>query len=249
MRVLPVGRHLDDLLPLLGQFPCKIVEDSPDLVLCHGGDGTLLGAERDYPGIPKFPLRDRRNNPKCPRHNEQTLLADFFAGRLAPGRLVKLRGQIAGRPPLLAINDLVLTRPLNSAAIRFRVLVNGRPLQPLLVADSVIVATPFGSTGYFLSITRGSFQAGLGLAYNNAMEGQAFNVVAADSRLEIQLLRGPAVLGADNNPSFQPLENGESVTIAAEDVATTAYGLEAFRCHECYLLRRNGLNPHMPSNE
>ena len=60
IRVAVVGRNLDDLLPMLKMFPCKIVEEAPDLVISHGGDGALLGAERQFPGVPKCPLRDHR---------------------------------------------------------------------------------------------------------------------------------------------------------------------------------------------
>lgn len=244
LRVLPVGRNLDDLLPLLAEFPCTIVDNSPDVIISHGGDGTLLGAERSYPGVPKFPLRDRKNNPKCPRHSEKQMLTDFFAGRLVAGHLVKLRAETAGREPLQGINDIVISRDMDTSAIRFRVMADGQILQPRVISDSVIISTPFGSTGYFLSITRGSFRTGIGLAYNNPMDGESFNIVPHDCRLEIELLRGPALLGADNNPNFQRLENGECVVISAEDASTPVYGLEAFRCHDCYLLRRNGI----PSN-
>ena len=51
-RVKIVGRNLDDLRPLLKMFPVKLVETEPDLVISYGGDGSLLGAERDFPGVP-----------------------------------------------------------------------------------------------------------------------------------------------------------------------------------------------------
>ena len=64
MRVLVTGRYVDDVkTPLSELAGVELVEDSPDLVLTHGGDGALLGAERDFPGVPKLPLRDARTAP------------------------------------------------------------------------------------------------------------------------------------------------------------------------------------------
>ncbi|MFA6724146.1 MAG: hypothetical protein WCS95_05695, partial [Lentisphaeria bacterium] len=57
LRVLLYGRNLEDLRPLLQGFPLDIVQEDPELVITHGGDGSLLGAERLYPGIPKCPIR------------------------------------------------------------------------------------------------------------------------------------------------------------------------------------------------
>ena len=91
LRVAVEGRNLEDLLPLLEQFPCTIVTEAPELVITHGGDGSLLGAERKYPGIPKCPIRDRKRNPKCPRHDEMTTLKHLFEGKLNVSHLTKLQ--------------------------------------------------------------------------------------------------------------------------------------------------------------
>ena len=89
-RVKIVGRNLDDLLPLLRMFPVELVENEPDLVISYGGDGSLLGAERDFPGVPKCPIRDMRQNPKCPRHSDMTTLEKLFNGELTETQIVKM---------------------------------------------------------------------------------------------------------------------------------------------------------------
>ena len=161
LRVAVEGRNLEDLLPLLEQFPCTIVTEAPELVITHGGDGSLLGAERKYPGIPKCPIRDRKRNPKCPRHDEMTTLRHLFDGTLKVSHLTKLQVTTQAGESLTAINDIMLDRVNPTAAIRYRIWVNGELMRPRVVADSLLFSTPFGSTGYFLSITRGTFSTGL----------------------------------------------------------------------------------------
>ena len=240
LRVLVRGRNLEDLLPLLRRFAVELVDDNPDLVITHGGDGSLLGAERDYPGVPKCPLRDRRQNPKCSQHSELSTLEKLFAGQLQRSNLEKLVAVTACGEELCGINDLVLGRELLSSAIRYRIIVDGELFRPQVVSDSLVIATPFGSTGYFQSITRGNFRTGIGLAFNNAMDGSGFSVLSSFVRLEVQVLRGPAVLVADNDPKILRLQDGETLLVRLADRKTAVYGLDVFRCLDCYQLRRNG---------
>lgn len=241
LRVVIVGRNLDDLRPLLRQFPVQIVDEAPDLVISYGGDGSLLGAERDFPGVPKCPLRDARQNPKCPLHSEQQVLEALFSGQLRKTQLVKLRAELENGTVLDGINDIVIAHDLIFSAIRYRIWLNGELFKGQVVADSLVVATPFGSTGYFQSITRGNFQTGLGLAFCNALDLSGFTVVPAGTCLTVELLRGPAEIVADNNPAIHSLETGARITICAQEESTPAYGVDIFRCQDCFNLRRNGL--------
>ncbi len=240
LRVLVYGRNLEDLLPLLKQFPVELVQENPDLVISHGGDGSLLGAERLYPGIPKCPIRDRKQNPKCPQHSEIDILKKLFKGELEQHRLGKLRAKIVGGSVLEGMNDLVLSRELVACAIRYRVWINGQLLRSQVVSDSLVIATPFGSTGYFQSITHGNFQSGIGLAFNNAMDGANFTVLPAQTKITVQILRGPALLVADNNPDMLTLKDNDSIQVRLSKPETLVHGIEVFRCHECYQRRRNG---------
>jgi len=241
LRVLVYGRNLDDLLPLLKQFPVKLVQNKPDLVLSHGGDGSLLGAERLYPGIPKCPIRDRKQNPKCPLHSELDTLKSLFSGKLDQSCLEKVQAHIGDALLLDGLNDLVLSRELVSSAIRYRIWVDDKLLRSQVVSDSLVIATPFGSTGYFQSITHGNFRTGVGLAFNNAMDGSNFTVLPSTAKIKVQILRGPALLVADNNPEMILLKEGDSIQVGLSKPATVVYGIEVFRCPECYQLRRNGI--------
>jgi len=240
LRVLVYGRNLDDLLPLLKQFPVELVQDKPDLVISHGGDGSLLGAERLYPGIPKCPIRDRKQNPKCPFHSELDTLKSLFSGELDQSCLEKVQAYIDDTLVLEGLNDLVLSRELVSSAIRYRIWVDDKLLRSQVVSDSLVIATPFGSTGYFQSITHGNFRTGVGLAFNNAMDGSNFTVLPSMAKIKVQILRGPVLLVADNNPEMILLREGDSIQAGLSKPTTVVYGIDVFRCLECYQLRRNG---------
>ena len=80
-KVKLVGRNLEDLRPLLRMFPVEIVDSEPDLVISYGGDGSLLGAERDFPGVPKCPDSEyivkihAQRTWLCPLHPKRVLTA------------------------------------------------------------------------------------------------------------------------------------------------------------------------------
>ena len=245
LKVKLVGRNLDDLRPLLTPYPVKLLEpgdaETPELVICHGGDGSLLGAERDFPDIPKFAIRDRRNNPKCPQHDEQLLLQKLFSAKIDVHYLPKLTATTETDECLDGINDIVVSREVHLGAIRTRIRENGRILRHQVISDGVVFCTAFGSTGYFQSITRGNFQRGVGIAFSNSMDGDSFTVLPEDAALELELLRGPACVVADNNPRILHLADGARLKLLLTRQATPVFGLEAFRCQDCYLLRRNGV--------
>lgn len=240
LRVAVVGRNLDDLLPMLRMFPCKIVEDEPELVISHGGDGSLLGSERRYPGVPKCPIRDRKQNPKCPRHSEISTLTKLFAGELRKYYLIKLQATTNSGESICGINEIFIDRSKETSAIRYRIWQDGELLKPQIIADSLIVATPFGSTGYFQSVTHGSFQCGLGLAFNNSLDLMGYTIARENSKITVELLRGPAVMSADNDPRMIPLETGTTLTIEPLQERTLLYGMDIFRCLDCYDLRKQG---------
>ncbi|NMA47605.1 MAG: hypothetical protein GX945_13685 [Lentisphaerae bacterium] len=242
IRVALIGRNLADLKPLLLRVPAvQLVEDAPDLVISHGGDGSLLGAERSYPGVPKCPIRDRRQNPKCPLHDEKTVLSKLFRGELMRTQLRKLSAKTEAGEELRGINDVVLSRKLTTSAIRYRLWLDGVLYRGQIVADSLVVATPFGSTGYFQSITHGNIQAGIGLAFNNSMDLLGHTVVSENTKLTVQLLRGPAVLVADNDPHQISLKTDDLLHVRVMSQKTPVYGIDIFRCYDCYHLRRDGV--------
>lgn len=242
-----VGRFREELLPVLQEFPFRPLpldsQETPALVISYGGDGTLLAAERDFPGIPKLPLRDRSHNPRCPRHHERECLREFLAGA-PPEIFPKLEGIGPKGQRLLALNDLAVARHLHpQGAIRIRIRQDATLLFPQVIADAIVIATPYGATGYFKSITRGTFQQGIGLAFSNPVEGESFLILPPEAQLDVELLRGPALVQAGNNPQSFSLQEGEHLQVRLSSQTATLYGLKAFRCRECHRLRQDGNPP------
>ena len=243
VRVILCGRHLDDLRQILAGFPVREVTDRPDLILSYGGDGALLGAERAFPGVPKLPLRDRRANPHCPDHGEDATLASLIAGRLKKARLIKLEATVTGHAaqPLTAVNDIVVHTRIITSAVRYRVWLDDALYANQVVGDGLVAATPFGSSGYYRSITHSIFKTGMGLAFNNSTEPTHHLVLPEAAVVRVQILRGPAVLLADNAPGRITLAAGTEVVIRRSPQVATVLGLEIFRCPAC--ARRRQDNP------
>lgn len=239
LRAAICGRNLEGLRRLLAKSPVSIVKSKPDLVISYGGDGALLGAERDFPGIPKLPLRDSCRNPQCPAHGEEKILGLLVRGRLKPAPLLKLEAACGGHT-LTAVNDIVLHNRVTTSAIRYRIWLDGELYANRIVGDGLVAATPFGSTGYYRSITHSIFKLGVGLAFNNSTEPTDHLVIRDDTVIRVEILRGPAVLLADNCPASHTihLKRHDTVVIRKSPQTASILGLEAFRCPACARLRQ-----------
>lgn len=243
LRVAIFGRNLPDLRRWLKRFPVEIVEDAPDLVISYGGDGSLLGAERAFPGVPKFPLRDSRMNPKCPEHGEDVLLDRLLAGALERTAVMKLEARARRDKRLPALNDVVIHKRNISSCVRYRVWLDDELYANQIVGDGLVAATPFGSTGYYRSITHSLFRLGIGLAFNNSTEPTDHLVIREDTVVTVEIIRGPAVLLVDNAPERVRLRRADRVRIQRGPEQTEIIGLDTFRCPECARLRQQNEHP------
>lgn len=165
MKVLLHGKNSQKITPLVKKLGIGIVNTNPDVIISFGGDGTLLVSEKLYPGIPKLPIRDSAICKKCPKHKEETLLKQLLDNSLELKEYKKLTTTIFYKD-FYALNDFVIRNLTPIHTIRFKVI----PGNKLFIGDGVVVSTPFGSTGYFKSITGKSFQEDFGVAFNNTTE-------------------------------------------------------------------------------
>jgi len=218
-RVLVLGRNIQDIVPLVRERGLQVVTESPDLILTWGGDGLLLRSEAAYPGVPKLPLRNSRHGKKCQAHEVPEALDRLLEGRLSENEQIKVEAQAHGVVKV-GLNDVAMHNLHPTSAVRFLVEIDGKNLGHELVGDGVVVATPFGSTGYFQSITRGSFEEGLGLAFNNSTEAVDHRILSEDSEIRLRITRGPAVLVADNQPDMVELDDGDEVFIRRHPATT-----------------------------
>lgn len=242
LRLLPFGDDRQVVAARAEAAGLEVVSRDADVVLCHGGDGTLLRAERRYPEVPKVPVRLGRSTQPCPRHGLDDVLSRLIAGGLLREELTRLVLTV-GRARFHALNDIVLRNENPALAVRFLLTVDGgEPVE--YAGDGLVVATPFGSTGYYRSITRSSFGAGLGLAFNNATRPTAARVLSGQARLAVEVVRGPAVLVHDNDTRTLVLREGHRFEIERADRPAVVLGLDALRCQECRRSDDQTFNPH-----
>jgi NAD kinase len=186
-----------------------VVKARPDVVFAFGGDGTFLFSEEKYPGIPKLFVRHDR---ECLKPHHLSKIIDALKnGQYAVEEFPKLEATV-GKRKLVGMNDINIhyTPP---CALRFAVKVGGRTLADRAIGDGLVVATPYGSTGYYKSITRNTFSHGIGLAFNNCTQPMKRPVVAEDSAITVGVIRGPGVLAADCNKKIIPLKDKDMIKI------------------------------------
>jgi NAD kinase len=188
----------------------RFTKKKPDIIITYGGDGTFLWAEREAPGIPKALFRFSKICKQC--HN---LPIEHALGLLKKGKYHieehhKLEARAKGKR-LLAVNDIVLRNAIPTHAVRFTIWVDDRQIDDELIGDGVVVATPYGGSGYFHSITRKIFAKGFRIAFNNLTTEHSPMFLRKEVRIKIT--RGSAVLSADNNPTLISLRPGDEVVI------------------------------------
>ena len=219
-----------------------LVRRDPQVVLCHGGDGTLLRADREFPRVPKLPVRVASRGRLCPDHRLEGRLVALAEGRLEREELPRLELGV-GSSRWLALNDVVLRNESPATAVRLRLSAGGRE-QGEICGDGVVFATPFGSSGYFRSITRGMVAQGFGVAFNNSTEAREPLRLADGSAVEVEVTRGPAVLVVDNDLRALPMRDGHRFRVSLSRERAVILGLDALRCQVCRRSDGAPFNPH-----
>lgn len=212
MNITVVGRNKNSIEPILQSRGFSVTEENLDFVVSFGGDGTLMKAEGFYPGIPKIILRDSLICKKCSPFSNEIILEKIKNGEYAVEEMPKLLAT-TGNHELLGINDVVVHNKDPRHALRYRISVNGKPISHEIIGDGIVVATPFGSTGYYRSITDSLFEVGFGLAFNNSIEQSDHMILDNNSIILLEVTRGPAVVYTDNNEKMVDLGAGEKIRI------------------------------------
>ena len=187
-------------------------DTNPDFVISYGGDGTLLKSEHLYPGMPKLFLRNSLiGNLGFPESNEE-VIEKFIAGKFTIKKYFKIEAQIKDKK-IVAVNEFSLKNKNPRHSIRFDVYINDKKILNHIIGDGLMASTPIGSTGYYRSITRSTFELGIGIAFNNTTEQYNHMVLKEDSIIKVVILRGPAFCYVDNHEEEIVIEEGDEICI------------------------------------
>jgi NAD+ kinase len=131
--------------------------DTVDLLITVGGDGTLLRGTRlvHERGIPILGVNTGRMGFLTEvEANEEgfAALARVFEGDVAYDERVALHAQVDGQHEMhFALNEVVVRRAAQARLAPYGLVLDGE-LVAQLPSDGVMVATPTGSTAYWLSV-------------------------------------------------------------------------------------------------
>ena len=199
-----VGHYKKDLARLGLQYVSK----NPDYVVTIGGDGTLLEAERKYPGIPKIPVRESTVCVMCQPGSVGAVLSRLQKKKVV--KYPKVEARLKGKS-FLAANDFIIRNKRIQEALRFTIKVNGKQQGDIVIGDGIVVATSFGSTGYYHSITYKPFKNGFGVAFNNPTKKMKPLLLKEKDIVEFSLLRGQGLLAMDNYDKVVPMKVKDTV--------------------------------------
>lgn len=233
MRVLLFGKNSKSIAGLVKSLGFELTSTNPEIIISYGGDGTLLSAEREFPGLPKLPLRNSQLCNKCSKHEDEVILKKLLAGKLQLKEYKKLETTFFYKS-FYALNDFVIRNSDPTHSIRFK---TSETKEKLLIGDGAVLATPFGSTGYFKSITDKTSYKGWGLAFNNTTEKISPKILKDGENITFKLVRGKATLSFDNSPDIFVIDEGSKIIFKLSDQVAKIYDADSLRCPNCQVIR------------
>ncbi|MBI2411020.1 MAG: NAD(+)/NADH kinase [Candidatus Kerfeldbacteria bacterium] len=218
MKIHIVGSRAAELQTYIRtqEFDFVFDTDEPEVVIAYGGDGTLLSAERLFPGIPKVMIRASRVCTECVEKAKKIMLSLLARRAYQLVEQMKLSAQIH-HEKIVALNDIVVGHVRVNGTLRFRFAVDNAPYEEEVFGDGVVVSTPLGSTGYYQTITRNYFSAGMGIAFNNPITAMNHLVVSPQSTIVVEITRGQGLVAADNDERELAVAAGDRITISAAE--------------------------------
>jgi len=215
MKVGVVGLKRKVVEGHLPEFGLKVDKKNPDIVISFGGDGTSLYGERVYPSVPRIMIKHSKICNRCKEHDFSKVLLALREGRFKIKEEIKVEGIVNKNPKkkLIGLNEISIHNKIPAKALRFRVKVNRKIVADEAIGDGLVVATPYGSTAYFYSVSRRKFSKGLGIAFNNTKKRRKSIFVKDDSLIEVEILRGKGLITADENERIIPINKGDLIRI------------------------------------
>lgn len=233
MKVLLYGKNSKNRETLVKSLGFTVVTSNPEVIISYGGDGTLFSAERQFPTLPKLPLRNSEAAKKCTEHKDEVMLKKLLKDKLKLKEYKKLETTILYKN-FYALNDFVIRNSDPTHSIRFK---TSQTEDRVLIGDGIVVATVFGSTGYFKSITGQAFEKGFGLAFNNITKKIPSIILKEGDNITFSLARGKATLSFDNNPDIFTIDEGSELIFKLSSQVAKIYEPDSLRCPNCQVIR------------
>jgi len=194
------------------KLPITISSKNPDVVVAFGGDGTFLEAEEKYPNTPKLLIKYHKGD-KVEGKRLNKAIHWLFSKKSRLLQETKVEANVRGKGRLIGLNEINLHyKP--PQAIRLTVEIDGKKIsRDELIGDGLVVATPYGSSAYFKSITGKTFAGGLGLAFNNLTKRIAPKRLSNSNKVKIKITRGKGTITADCSMRIIPISAGDEIII------------------------------------
>ncbi len=115
---------------------------------------------------------------------------------------------------LLALNEINIMHQKPQQALRGQIILfdNKKPIS--FVSDGVLIASAFGSSGYFQSCTRKKFNKGLAVALVNPVrlwKPKIYSSIKENQKIKVIVNRRHGLLYADNSEEIIKLDVGDFV--------------------------------------
>ncbi|NOR85928.1 hypothetical protein GQ473_07490 [archaeon] len=214
MKVFVVGLEPKQLEKTLIKNEFEIDSKTPEVVFAYGGDGTILFSEKTYPNIPKITIKHSQFCYKCVfRETDlKTIIERIKTKKYKLKEYTKLETKIKGKT-LVALNEIQIHNKKPTKAIRFNVYADKKLIFNNVVADGIVISTPYGSEAYYSSVGGLAFTKGIGLALNNSHKKEKQIIVDEKSKIEIEITREEAYIIADNNEKMILVKKGDKIII------------------------------------
>jgi len=230
MRTILFGADAPALKPIVARFESlELVKDDADVVVCFGGDGTLLSAELTWPGVPKVPIRNSRQGLRCMPHPPEQVLKRLAHGDLYRSEYTKLQCTIrhadadVATATVSAMNEINVHMGRINVAVRYKLWVDDVAYDEgeEIIGDGFLVSTPFGSTAYFKQVARGVLYTGFGIAFKLTPKVVNHLVVPETSTMRALITRGPAICAYDSSAEYFDLQEGDELLLKKDPQSAT----------------------------
>lgn len=233
---------MDEIFSKIREFE----KSHPQFAIAYGGDGTVLDCVEKTCG--KKAIFPFRNYALCKKHEH--CLEDFLAGKDGPDLkqtqcfFMKYELQLKNAIEKIfdrGIAEVVLKSANATEALRFNVHINSKLALMNVIADGVVIASRYGSTGYFKSLTRTMFTTdALGVAFIAPSQNVSNLVLDCTSKVRLELLRDADVsICVDKKQQQLKMSKGDSMQVVQIPESVALFGLEEFHCYECRKLRHS----------